>query len=113
MSETMDPGNRLEHLPPARPFKGTRDVTNAVLAHRRCNNIGYKLEELRAHLEALQLEDGSSLPPGALEAAMVDHIEQRMTAAGRYPRSGGSRKRAIRIARGASRRGGGGEYQVP
>lgn len=94
-----------EHFPLAKRFKGTRDVTNAVLAHRRCNNIGYKLEELRAHLEALRLEDGSALPRSAIEAAMADHIEQRMTAAGRYPRSSGSRNRAIRIARGAARAG--------
>ena len=88
-----------EHFPLAKRFKGKREVTNTVLAHRRCNNVGYKLEELREHLEALRLEDGSTLRHEAIEAAMADHVEQRRTAAGRYPRSNGSRKRAIKIAR--------------
>jgi hypothetical protein len=88
-----------EHFPLARRFKGKRDVTNAVLAHRRCNNIGYKIEELREHLEALRLEDGSALRDEAIETAIADHVDQRRTAAGRFPRSRGSRKRAITIAR--------------
>ena len=87
-----------EHFPVARRFKGRRDVTNAVLAHRRCNNVGYKIEELRDYLEGLRLEDGSALHPDAIQAAMDDHVEQRRTAAGRYPRRRGSRKRAIKIA---------------
>lgn len=88
-----------EHFPLAKRFKGKREITNAVLAHRRCNNVGYKLEELREHLEALRLEDGSSLRKEAIDAAIADHIELRRTAAGRYPRNSGSRKRAIKIAR--------------
>jgi hypothetical protein len=88
-----------EHFPLAKRFKGKRAVTNAVLAHRRCNNVGYKIEELREHLESLQLEDGSALRPEAIDAAIADHVEQRRTAAGRYPRNSGSRKRAITIAR--------------
>jgi hypothetical protein len=87
-----------EHFPLAKRFRGTRDVTNAVLAHRRCNNVGYKIEELRDHLEGLRLEDGSALHPDAIQAAIDDHVEQRKTAAGRYPRRRGSRKRAIKIA---------------
>src|SRR5581483_5049301 len=43
-----------EHFRLAKRHKGRRDVTNAVLAHRRCNNVGYKLEELREHLEAFR-----------------------------------------------------------
>jgi hypothetical protein len=87
-----------EHFPLAKRFRGTRDVTNAVLAHRRCNNVGYKIEELRDHLKRLRLEDGSALHPDAIQAAIDDHVEQRKTAAGRYPRRRGSRKRAIKIA---------------
>jgi hypothetical protein len=88
-----------EHFPVARRFKGRRDVTNAVLAHRRCNNVGYKIEELEHHLKSLRLEDGSALRPEAIQTAIDDHVEQRRTAAGRYPRSRGSRRRAITIAR--------------
>ena len=88
-----------EHFPVARRFKGRRDVTNAVLAHRRCNNVGYKIEELEHHLKNLRLEDGSPLRPEAIQTAIDDHVEQRRTAAGRYPRSRGSRRRAITIAR--------------
>jgi hypothetical protein len=88
-----------EHSPLAKRFKGRREVTNAVLAHRRCNNVGYKIEELREHLEALRLEDGNALRPEAIEAAIADHVEQRRTGKGRYPRSRGSRKRAVTIAR--------------
>lgn len=88
-----------EHFPLAKRFKGRREITNAVLAHRRCNNVGYKIEELREHLEGLRLEDGSALRNEAVEAAIADHVEQRRSAAGRYPRNSGSRKRAITIAR--------------
>jgi hypothetical protein len=88
-----------EHFPLAKRFKGKREVTNAVLAHRRCNNVGYKIEELREHLEALRLEDGTALRYEAIEAAIADHVAQRRTAEGRYPRSRGSRKRAAMIAR--------------
>jgi hypothetical protein len=88
-----------EHFPLAKRFKGKREVTNAVLAHRRCNNVGYKIEELRHYLEGLRLEDGSALRPEAIQAAIDHHIEQRRTAAGRYPRSRGSHKRATTIAR--------------
>ena len=88
-----------EHFPLAKRFKGKREVTNAVLAHRRCNNVGYKIEELREHLEALLCEDGSALSHGAIEAAITDNVEQRRTAEGRYPRSRGSRERAVKIAR--------------
>ena len=88
-----------EHFPLAKRFKGQRKITNAVLAHRRCNNVGYKIEELREYLEALRLEDGSGLRYEAIETAIADHIEQRRIGAGRYPRSSGSRKRAITIAR--------------
>lgn len=88
-----------EHFPLAKRHKGRRDLTNSVLAHRRCNNVGYKIEELREHLQALRLEDGAPLRAQAVETAIDDHIAQRRTAAGRYPRSSGSRKRAITIAR--------------
>ena len=88
-----------EHFPVAKRFKGMREVTNAVLAHRRCNNVGYKIEELMEHLKALRLEDGSSLRAEAIAAAIADHVGQRGTAEGRYPRSSGSRKRAVTIAR--------------
>jgi len=88
-----------EHFPDAKRFKGRREVTNAVLAHRRCNNVGYKIEEVREHVEAFRLEDGSALRPEAIEAAIADHIEQRRTAEGLYPRSRGSHKRADSIAR--------------
>lgn len=88
-----------EHFPVARRFNGKRDVTNAVLAHRRCNNVGYKIEELEHHLENVCLEDGSVLRPEAIQAAIDDHVEQRRTAAGLYPRHRGSRKRAITVAR--------------
>ena len=88
-----------EHFPLAKRFKGKRTITNAVLAHRRCNNVGYKVEELREYLEALRLQDGSALRNEAIEAAIADHVEQRRTAAGRYPRKRGSRKRAITLAR--------------
>ena len=87
-----------EHFPLAKRFKGQRVVTNAVLAHRRCNNVGYKIEELKEHLEALSPEDGSALRRVAIDAAVDDNVEQRRTAEGRFPRSGGSRKRAVRIA---------------
>ncbi len=88
-----------EHFPLAKRHKGKRDVTNSVLAHRRCNNVGYKLEDLREHLESIRLEDGSALRNEAIEAAIADHVEQRRTAAGVYPRKSGSRKRAVAIAR--------------
>jgi hypothetical protein len=88
-----------EHFPLAKRFKGTRTITNTVLAHRRCNNVGYKIEELGDYLKALRLEDGSALRNEAIEAAIGDHVEQRRSAAGRYPRNSGSRKRAITIAR--------------
>ena len=88
-----------EHFPLAKRDKGKREVTNAVLAHRRCNNVGYKIEELREHLEALELEDGTGLRGAAIDAAVADNIDQRRTADGRYPRSSGSRKRAVAIAR--------------
>jgi hypothetical protein len=87
-----------EHFPLAKRFKGTRAITNAVLAHRRCNNIGYKLEELREYLEALQSNSGGPLRKGAIDEAIADHIAQRRNAAGRFPRRSGSRKRAARIA---------------
>lgn len=74
-------------------------MTNAVLAHRRCNNVGYKIEELREHLEALLFEGGSALRDEAIEAARADNVEQQRTAEGRYPRSRGSRERAVKIAR--------------
>ena len=78
-----------EHFPLAKRFKGKREVTNAVLAHRRCNNVGYKIEELEHHLESLRVEDGGALSPEAIQAAIDDHVEQRRTAAGRYPRLAG------------------------
>jgi hypothetical protein len=87
-----------EHFPLAKRLKGKREVTNAVLAHRRCNNVGYKIEELREYLEALPLDDGSSLHHDSVEAAMEDHVEQRRAGEGRYPRRRGARKRAVRIA---------------
>ena len=88
-----------EHFPLAKKFKGKKEVTNAVLAHRRCNNVGYKIEDLAEYLKALLLEDGSALCEEAVEAAIADNVEQRRTAEGRYPRNSGSRKRAARIAR--------------
>jgi hypothetical protein len=88
-----------EHFPLAKRDKGKREVTNAVLAHRRCNNVGYKIEELREHLEGLRFEDGSALRVEAIEAAVADNVDERKTAEGVYPRSGGSRKRAVKIAR--------------
>lgn len=87
-----------EHFPLAKRFKGTRTITNAVLAHRRCNNVGYKIEELRGYLEGLRLEDGTVLRTEAIEAAVNDHVEQRRIGQGKYPRKRGSRKRAVRIA---------------
>jgi len=87
-----------EHFPIAKRFKGTRDVTNAVLAHRRCNNVGYKIEELREHLETLPSENGGPLRQEAIDAAIADHVKHRRAAEGRYPRRSGSRKRAVRIA---------------
>lgn len=87
-----------EHFPTAKRFNGKADKTNAILAHRRCNNIGYKIEELEQHLEELRREDGSPLRREAIQAAIDDHVEKRRAAAGRYPRSSGSRKRAITIA---------------
>jgi len=92
-----------EHFPLAKRLKGKREITNAVLAHRRCNNVGYKIEELREHLEALPSESGGPLRQEAIDAAIVDHVEQRRTADGRYPRNSGSRKRAITIARQTNR----------
>ena len=88
-----------EHFPLAKRHKGKREVTNAVLAHRRCNNVGYKIEELREHLEALTADDGAPLHREAIDDALADHVSQRHTAEGRYPRNSGSRKRAVRIAR--------------
>jgi hypothetical protein len=88
-----------EHFPIAKRFNGKREVTNAVLAHRRCNNVGYKIEELEQYLRGLRLEDGSKLRREAIQAAIDDHVEQRKTAAGCYPRRRGSRKRATTIAR--------------
>ncbi len=88
-----------EHFPLAKRHKGTREITNAVLAHRRCNNIGYKIEELREHLDGLASDDGGPLREEAIDAAMADHVRQRRTAEGRYPRKRGSRRRAETIAR--------------
>lgn len=87
-----------EHFPLAKRFKGKREVTNAVLAHRRCNNVGYKIEELREYLGTFHLQDGSPLHSTAITAAIDDHVEQRRLGQGRYPRRRGSRKRAVRIA---------------
>jgi hypothetical protein len=88
-----------EHFPLAKRFKGKREITNAVLAHRRCNNVGYKIEELRDYLEQLRRDDGKTLHPQAIEVAIRDHVDQRMAGQGRYPRKRGSRKRAVAIAR--------------
>ena len=88
-----------EHFPLAKRHKGTRDVTNAVLAHRRCNNVGYKIEELREHLETFRSADGAGLSRMAVDAAVADNVAERRTSAGRYPRNSGSRRRAVRIAR--------------
>lgn len=88
-----------EHYPLAKRFKGKREITNAVLAHRRCNNVGYKIEELRERLETLPSARGGPLRQEAIDAAIADHVEQRRSAAGRYPRNSGSRKRAIALAR--------------
>ena len=89
----------LEHFPVAKRFGGKREVTNAVLAHRRCNNVGHKIEELKEHLEAWRFEDGTTLCDEAIQAAVADNVEQRRTAEGRYPRNSGSRRRAVSIAR--------------
>jgi hypothetical protein len=43
--------------------KGKREVTNAVLTHRRCNNVGYKIEDLQAVLKAWRFDDGIALQP--------------------------------------------------
>jgi hypothetical protein len=64
-----------EHFPLAKRHKGKRDPTNAVLAHRRCNNVGYKIEELRGHLEALRFDDGGTLNAGAIDAAIADNVK--------------------------------------
>lgn len=53
-------------------FNGKADKTNAILAHRRCNNIGYKIEELEQHLAELRLGDGSSLRPGGRTLTTAD-----------------------------------------
>ena len=87
-----------EHFPLAKRFRGKRDVTNAILAHRRCNNVGYKIEQLADHLKRLRLEDGSSLRAEAIAGALADHVRQRASCEGRYPRRGGSRARAVRVA---------------
>jgi hypothetical protein len=87
-----------EHFPLAKRYRGKTDVTNAVLAHRRCNNVGYKIEELLEHLKAMRLADGTSLRAEAIAAAIADHIEQRGHGEGRYPRSSGARKRAVTVA---------------
>ena len=43
-----------EHFPIPKRLNGARGATNAVLAHRRCNNVGYKIEELEHHLGVLR-----------------------------------------------------------
>lgn len=87
-----------EHFPLAKRFKGTRELTNAVLAHRRCNNVGYKIEELREHLETF-LEGDGALRREAIDAAIADNVAQRRLAEGVYPGRGESRKRAFTVAR--------------
>ena len=79
-----------EHAPLAKWRGGIREIDNAVLAHRRCNNIGHKLEALKKHLEQTPRPDGSSLDSRAIEIAMLDHVAERNTQMGRYPRRRGS-----------------------
>lgn len=69
-----------EHYPAAARKEGTRRLDNVVLAHKRCNNIGHKLEELCEKLSELQLD------PRALQIAFDDHVAQRYTREGLYPR---------------------------
>jgi hypothetical protein len=88
-----------EHFPLAKRLGGKREVTNAVLAHRRCNNVGHKIEELQQVLEHLRLEDHTPVRTEAIDAAIADHVKQRRAAEGRYPRKRGSRKRGETIAR--------------
>jgi hypothetical protein len=87
-----------EHFPLAKRFRGRRDVTNAVLAHRRCNNVGYKIEELVDHLKGLRLADGSSLRAEAIAGALADHVQLRGSCEGRYPHAGASRAHAVKVA---------------
>ena len=81
-----------EHYPKAARDRGTYRLDNVVLAHRRCNNVGHKLEALYEHLTKLGLD------PRAIEIAIEDQVAERRTRDGRYPRSRGSWKRAREIA---------------
>lgn len=87
-----------EHAPLPKWRGGIREIDNAVLAHRRCNNIGHKLEALKAHLEQTPRPDGSSLDSRAIEIALNEHVAERYTRLGRYPRRRGSWKRARSVA---------------
>ena len=86
-----------EHFPLAKRSKGIRSLENTILAHRRCNNIGYKLEALLEHLQGFEV-DGVPLEPQAIHVAMEDHIRLRFDNSGRYPFRRGAWKRAKKAA---------------
>ena len=93
-----------EHFPLAKRFRGTREVTNAVLAHRRCT-VGYKIEELREHLEGLRLETEVRFtptrykPPSTITWNSVEPSRALSTASGIAQASHQDRARDSRIAR--------------
>lgn len=87
-----------EHAPRPKRSGGIREVHNAVLAHRRCNNVGHKLEALAEYLESIRLPEGGSLNPLAIEEAIEQHVAERTSRLGRYPRRRGSWKSAKSVA---------------
>lgn len=87
-----------EHYPKAARDKGTERLENVVLAHRRCNNVGHKLEALCEYLRHITTQDGTPLDPRAIEIAMKRHIEERQGNSGLYPRRRGSWRKAKEVA---------------
>ena len=87
-----------EHAPLAKRRGGVREIGNVLLAHKRCNNVGYKLEALKEHLESIRLSDGSPLDAVAIEFAIEENVAERATHLGRYPRKRGSWKTARAVA---------------
>jgi hypothetical protein len=87
-----------EHYPNAAHERGTDRLDNVVLAHRRCNNVGHKLEALQEFLRQTPTPHGNPLDPRAIEIAMRDNVAERRTRLGVYPRRRGSWKRAKEVA---------------
>ena len=87
-----------EHAPLPKWRGGIREIENAVLAHRRCNNVGHKLEALKDHLERTLRPDGRSLDSRAIEIAIHEHVAERYTRLGRNPRRRGSWRTARAVA---------------